>query len=161
MKLLQEGKSGPSSLPVTFLCELLYNKQYLPRAVSLLFFLFSILLQEVFIVQQNNHRCHARNQQLSHPGRDRYIRRAPFFQHGRFYERGGRDDLSSDMFKWPETARGFLAFLLWWTHILEADFCCIILKICFHAKVYFFVISYFGAKGSGCGYLGAKEKYGC
>ena len=61
---------------------------------------------------------------------------------------GGRDDLSSDMFKWPETARGFLALLLWWTHILEADFCCIILKIFFRAKVYFFVISYFGAKDS-------------
>jgi len=56
----------------------------------------------------------------------------------------------------PHNYAAFLALLLWWTHILEADFCCIILQIFFRAKVYFFVISYFGAKGSGCGYLGAK-----
>ena len=48
----------------------------------------------------------------------------------------------------PHNYAAFLALLLWWTHILEADFCCIILKIFFRAKVYFFVISYFGAKDS-------------
>ena len=42
--------------------------------------------------------------------------------------------------------RGFLAFLICWTHILTADSCCIFLKIFFRPKVYFFAIPYFRAK---------------
>ena len=64
------------------------------------------------------------------------------------------------MFKGPGTAyqlRGFLAFLLWWAHILEADFCCIFLKYSFAQRFTFLLSHTLGQKAVGADTLGQKS----